>query len=332
MIKICSLEKEGEGYKVVIELEKYYEVAHIGPENRKVVHYKLPKKDFKDYDHLVGVLGKFDPYLSMLPEPIVEASVNYIDLRELEKELKSKMIIYEDGKEVGRWTLRKIETDDKKLKKLLTSDFATKSGGTHYPSGIDYTEEVVYKAGTKEHFEALSIELWRFGYTIRKAKTDLCCAGFRRKFMRDKWAPDNSDQFSVYLKELRHNREEQKAEMKLSKRMRKSLSSEDREIVLQKTEGKCHICGGLIEGYWEADHVLAHSGGGEHSVDNYLPAHRTCNNYRWDYLPEEFIEILRLGVWLRTQIEKKTKVGKLAGDSFAKYEKWRLARRASKRR
>jgi len=148
--------------------------------------------------------------------------------------------------------------------------------------------------------------------------------------MRVEWAPDNSDQFSVYLKELRNRREKVKAASKLSNRMRKPLSSEDREIVLQKTEGKCHICGGPIGDYWEADHVLAHSGGGEHSGDNYLPAHRTCNNYRWDYLPEEFMEILRLGVWLRTQIEKQTTVGKSAGESFVKYERKRLARRPSK--
>lgn len=148
--------------------------------------------------------------------------------------------------------------------------------------------------------------------------------------MRDKSVPDNSDQFSIYLKELRHRREKVKAASNLSNRRHKPLSAEDRKIVLQKTEGKCHICGGLIGDYWEADHVLAHSGGGEHSMDNYLPAHRTCNNYRWDYLPEEFMEIIRLGVWLRTQIEKQTAVGKSAGDSFVKYEKRRLARRVSK--
>ena len=92
------------------------------------------------------------------------------------------------------------------------------------------------------------------------------------------------------------------------------------------------MCGGLIDGYWEADHVLAHSSGGDNSVDNYLPAHRTCNNYRWDYLPEKFQEILRLGVWLRTQIEKQTLLGQTAGDSYARYEKSRLARRGSKRK
>jgi hypothetical protein len=39
---------------------------------------------------------------------------------------------------------------------------------------------------------------------------------------------------------------------------------------------------------WQADHVLAHGRGGEASCENYLPAHKLCNTYRWDYLPEEF--------------------------------------------
>ena len=150
--------------------------------------------------------------------------------------------------------------------------------------------------------------------------------------MRDEWAPKDSSQFSVYLKKLRARREKLKASSKLPSRRRKPLSSDERETVFQKTGGKCHVCGGLIDGYWEADHVLAHSSGGDHSVENYLPAHRICNNYRWDYLPEEFQEILRLGVWLRTQIEKETALGKTAGDSFARYEKSRLARRGSKRK
>jgi hypothetical protein len=37
------------------------------------------------------------------------------------------------------------------------------------------------------------------------------------------------------------------------------------------------------------------------SITN-LPAHSTCNNYRWDYLPEEFQYILKLGVWASTQM------------------------------
>lgn len=149
--------------------------------------------------------------------------------------------------------------------------------------------------------------------------------------MRDQWVPENCEVFSLYLKEQREIREKPKEKTKSRPRKRNSLSSEERDLILKKTDHKCHVCGGPIDGYWEADHVLAHSGGGNNSVDNYLPAHRTCNNYRWDYLPEEFQEILRLGVWLRTQIENQTPIGKSAGESFIRYEKGRIARRGAKR-
>ena len=108
------------------------------------------------------------------------------------------------------------------------------------------------------------------------------------------------------------------------------MSKFERQQVLKKTDGKCHVCGGDIENYWEVDHVLAHSGGGSNDVDNSLPAHRLCNNYRWDYLPEEFQEILKLGVWLRTQIQNKKKIGLDASNKFLKYEHQRLSRRKKK--
>ena len=121
--------------------------------------------------------------------------------------------------------------------------------------------------------------------------------------MRDDWVSENVEEFSLHLKRLRAQREELKAASRSPDRKRSALSSDERDAVLRKTDGRCNVCGGLIEGPWQADHVLARSGGGDHSLDNYLPAHRTCNNYRWDYLPDEFQEILRMGVWLRTQIE-----------------------------
>jgi hypothetical protein len=87
----------------------------------------------------------------------------------------------------------------------------------------------------------------------------------------------------------------------------------------------------MIDGAWQADHVLAHSGGGEHRADNYLPAHVLCNNYRWDYSAEEFQHILKLGVWLRTQIELAKPVGRLAAKHFVAHEKKRHGRRRSER-
>lgn len=117
-------------------------------------------------------------------------------------------------------------------------------------------------------------------------------------------------------------RENAKEENRRPRRSRLTFS--EREQILQKTGGKCHICGGDISGDWHADHVMAHSAGGKHAPDNYLPAHKSCNNYRWDYLPEEFELILKLGVWARTQVERGTQVGKDIEEKFSAYEAARV--------
>ena len=110
--------------------------------------------------------------------------------------------------------------------------------------------------------------------------------------------------------------------------IRESLSPRERDVVLAKTGGQCHLCGGQIEDdKWKADHVFSHALGGQHSLDNYLPAHSLCNGYRWFYKPEEFQWILKLGVWLRTQIETETKVGRDAAKAFRKYDCVRASRR-----
>ena len=136
-------------------------------------------------------------------------------------------------------------------------------------------------------------------------------------------------EFATELRRLRTERDAQVSATKSAARTRASLTRAERAAVLAKAGGRCHICGGLITGSkWEADHVFAHSSGGAHSVDNYLPAHSLCNNYRWHYGTEEFQWILKLGVWLRTQIEKQTLTGKAVGDQFVAHE----CRRANRRR
>ena len=126
---------------------------------------------------------------------------------------------------------------------------------------------------------------------------------------------------------LRKLREQGKTESR--RRRGRGPGEAARREILEKTGGRCHICGGEISDKWQADHVRPHSAGGTHSVDNYLPAHKTCNNYRWDYLPEEFQLILKLGVWARTQIEKDSPAGRNICEKFAQYEKRREARRKS---
>jgi hypothetical protein len=106
-------------------------------------------------------------------------------------------------------------------------------------------------------------------------------------------------------------------------------SRAQRDRILAKTNGRCHLCGGAIlsDQRWNADHVLAHGRGGNEDEANYLPAHGLCNNYRWDYLPEEFQLILKLGVWARETIKNDSGLGGSMSKAFLKKESVRIARR-----
>jgi RNA polymerase-binding transcription factor DksA len=144
---------------------------------------------------------------------------------------------------------------------------------------------------------------------------------------RDSLAAEDAAGLGRALRDLREKKRRVKAELKLRPRKRSTLKAEERSRVLEKTAGCCHICGGKIEeSKWEADHVIAHSVGGEHREDNYLPAHSLCNNYRWDYLPEEFQLVMKIGVWCRKQIEDQTALGKDIASGFLKYERRRIGR------
>jgi 5-methylcytosine-specific restriction endonuclease McrA len=137
----------------------------------------------------------------------------------------------------------------------------------------------------------------------------------------------SDSEFVGRLHTLRQSRRKLKLELREGL-VRESLSPRERDVVLAKTGGQCHLCGGQIEdNKWKADHVFSHALGGQHSPDNYLPAHSLCNGYRWFHKPEEFQWILKLGVWLRTQIETETKVGRDAGKAFRKYDCVRASRR-----
>ena len=138
-----------------------------------------------------------------------------------------------------------------------------------------------------------------------------------------------SEEFAERLRVLREIRRKQKLALR-DKVIRQPLSKAERLAIFEKTGGRCHICGGVIDGDWEADHVFSHSLGGQHSVDNYLPAHAICNNYRWFYGTEEFQWILKLGVWLRTQIEKQTTVGRIAAEQFCAHDRIRANRRVKR--
>lgn len=139
--------------------------------------------------------------------------------------------------------------------------------------------------------------------------------------------PTSALLLATRLVALRNARRERQAVNPRRLRRPRALSAGERRIVFEKTDGRCHICGGQIEGPWEADHVLSRSGGGPPSVDNYLPAHSLCNNYRWDYSSEEFQWIMKIGIWARLVMEKGSGLGDQMLEAFFEYEVRRQKRR-----
>ena len=141
----------------------------------------------------------------------------------------------------------------------------------------------------------------------------------------------NALSFAKHLRRLHSKRRTSMKSRLASRGKRARLGAASRLALLEKTGHRCHLCGGGIESgeSWCADHVLAFAHGGQHGIDNYLPAHGLCNNYRWHYDPEEFQWILKLGVWLRSRIEMEDAQALDLAERFVRYEAVRNSRRVS---
>lgn len=70
---------------------------------------------------------------------------------------------------------------------------------------------------------------------------------------------------------------------------RRRLSLEEREVVYNKMSGRCAYCGDPIAfGAMQVDHVVPLRKGGEDTLDNMLPACRSCNHYKSTLTVEQF--------------------------------------------
>jgi len=114
---------------------------------------------------------------------------------------------------------------------------------------------------------------------------------------------DTPEAFVAHLRQLRFARLISKTTAE--KPLRRHLSATERQEILEKTGGLCHLCGGKIDGAWTANHVRPYAYEANDSIDNYLPCHAACNRARWFYGDSEFRWILKLGVFFRTQLEEK---------------------------
>jgi 5-methylcytosine-specific restriction endonuclease McrA len=84
----------------------------------------------------------------------------------------------------------------------------------------------------------------------------------------------------------------------------------------------------LIGQRWTADHVVPHVRGGASDIDNFLPTCATCNRLRWHYNARRLKKIIRLGVYLNKEIDKKT----LLGRQVEKFYRARLKQNGGRRK
>jgi 5-methylcytosine-specific restriction endonuclease McrA len=153
--------------------------------------------------------------------------------------------------------------------------------------------------------------------------------------MKDELIPyiNDVDTLVNEMNELFQNRLFIKQESKNTKTLKSTLNIDQRQVILAKTDGLCHVCGCELElNDFQADHIKPHSQGGNNNINNFLASCSKCNNYRWNYSPEEIQWVLKLGVWLKTQIQERNETGLKTAIEFLAYETKRENRRSSPRK
>lgn|GEM_PF-671534 len=145
----------------------------------------------------------------------------------------------------------------------------------------------------------------------------------------DAQLPSSPEGLADRLQELRKDRCQGDAKQRLEPSWPRAKL--DRRAILEKTAGRCHICGGVIASgsYWEADHVFPSSGGGPSDIGNYLPAHGLCNGAKWDQSGEELQWVLKIGVWAKKQMESDSELGSTMLRRFWMQEQNRVKRQKS---
>ncbi|MDE6455005.1 MAG: HNH endonuclease [Dysosmobacter sp.] len=70
---------------------------------------------------------------------------------------------------------------------------------------------------------------------------------------------------------------------------RRRLSPRERQTVYRKTNGRCAYCGGYIKfKEMQVDHVMPLRKGGADTLENMLPACRSCNHYKGSLTMAQF--------------------------------------------
>lgn len=119
-----------------------------------------------------------------------------------------------------------------------------------------------------------------------------------------------------------------RSKSKKDKSCLKVLKKSEKEIVFNKTNGTCHICGCKLN---LDKFSVTNSLKKENSVENCLPACQSCKRIYDNYLPSEIKWALKIGLWAKTQIEYETEIGKEIATEIIEQEKDRENKRKESR-
>jgi len=80
IMKILSIDKAEGGESVWIEDEGFYKDVVVDVND--VVHerFRVPVSKYKNYDHFVAVMGKFDAYAAFRKKPVTVEKLDYEEL------------------------------------------------------------------------------------------------------------------------------------------------------------------------------------------------------------------------------------------------------------
>jgi len=92
--------------------------------------------------------------------------------------------------------------------------------------------------------------------------------------------------------------------------------------IFNKTNGICHICGCELD-------IESFSITG--SLENGLPACKSCKMIYDNYLPSEIKWMLKIGLWAKTQVEYETDIGKEIATEIIEIEKDKEGRKKEQR-
>lgn len=94
-----------------------------------------------------------------------------------------------------------------------------------------------------------------------------------------------------------------------------------KEIIWDKTAGRCHFCGGRLifgnygknkskKGNWNIDHVFPRAKHGTNQLANRLPICGICNGLKWHYTGKKIQELMQYGFISLSKKRKNSPIGK----------------------